>query len=164
MTAPLSLEDTMSVLNFLNRHNGVVTFFALSGPFIGRMISVRYLNAAWHNQAWFDGLFAHLTREQFEAGIMGSIGVVHANGEPVPAGIVCRINAELAYDRRPNGNVVDDVCTGIRDPRGNWRRLSLLEQDQLFPTEDMLEVLAEDTRVEGLPASAFAAITSGLRA
>ena len=154
----------MSVISFLNRHDGVNNFIALSGPLIGRRIAVRYLTAAWHNQAWFDGHFRHLTREQFEKDILGSIGIVHANGEPVSAGIVCRVNFELSFDRRPNGNVIDDLCTGSRDALGNWRRLTLLEQDQLFPTDDTFESLVEDKVVESLPAAAFPMIANTMRA
>lgn len=150
----------MSVINFMNRHHGVMNFFALSGPLIGRMITVRYLNRDWHLQNRAE-LFGHLTDAQFDSDILGSIGIVHASGQPVPAGIVCRIEAELAYERRSITRVVSNLCTGVSDAMGNWRRLTLLEQDSLFPTEDPSEAL-EDLRVEALPASALPAVTNSM--
>lgn len=152
----------MSVINFMNRHHGLVNFVALGGPFIGRIITVRYLSRAWHVEHRTEH-FGHLTDAQFQNDILGSIGIVHASGQPVPAGVVCRIQAvELAFERAASNRVVPDLCTGVRDAMGNWRRLTLLEQDQLFPTEDADEVLAEDLRVEALPASALPAITNSM--
>ena len=152
----------MSVINFLNRHNGLTNFFCLSGPFIGKMITVRSLNLAWHNAQFYDpkGVFRHIPRQEFETDILASIGIVHTNGEPVPAGIVCRVNAELAYDRRSISNMVSDLDTGIRSPMGTWRRLSLIEQDQLFPTH--VEDDLEDLRIESLPAAMLPCITNSV--
>ena len=151
----------MSIINFLNHHNGLTNFFCYSGPFIGKIITVRSLNHAWHNKAWYEGkIFQNYTRESFEAYVLASVGIVHANGEPVPAAICDLVKTELSYRPSSTTNVVDHLHTGIRSPFGNWRRLSTSEQARLFDTyvEDELD----DLRVQSLPAASLPSVTSSI--
>ncbi|MBK6616169.1 hypothetical protein [Ottowia sp.] len=123
---------------FLNSFHGAANFVCIGGQFSGKQISVRFLNRTWHEQQWLSGTFRHLTREQFDAQILGAIGIVHASGQPVSAGLVCEINANLtippapAKQARPS-YLERDLCTGIQNPLGGWRRMDLIEQDRLFP-------------------------------
>jgi hypothetical protein len=108
-------------LLFLNRHLGVINFFVLAGLLAGRHVSVRYLSVAWHEHAWQQGVFAHLSRAEFERCILASIGVVHASGQSVPTSIVEEVNASLASERLLGTNVVDSLSTGSEDAYGAWQ-------------------------------------------
>ena len=125
----------MSVI-FVSRYLGVANFVCVGGNFHGNQVSVRYLNRQWHLDARLRGDFAHLDDTQFQNHVLSSIGIAHCAGKPVPAGILCAINANLAYDRRPPSNVVPEVFTGMQNFQGAFRRMSLVELDRIYPVSD----------------------------
>lgn len=142
----------MSVMLFVSRYLGIANFVCVAGPFRGHHISVRYLNRQWHIDARIRGDFKHLNDSQFNDQVLGAIGIVHSAGRPVPASIVCEINANLAFDRHPPTNVVDDLTTGRQSHNGAWRSINILEQDKLFPVSDDVD---EVEMLESIPASYF---------
>lgn len=125
----------MAVL-FISQYLGVANFVCIGGSFHGNQVSIRYLNRQWHLDARIRGEFAHLNDEQFANHVLSSIGIVHFAGKPVPAGIICAVNAYLAYDRARSSNVVNEVFTGMQNFHGAFRRLSLVELDRLYPVSD----------------------------
>lgn len=151
----------MSVI-FLSRHHGVANYVVVGGEFHGCPVSVRYLNRAWHLAARMRGEFSHLNDEQFRNHILSSIGIVHCAGKPVPAAIICEIDANLHYDRQGGQNVVPELFTGVQNVFGGFRRLSLVELDRLYPVSDdeaagdeLLETLAADAFSTALPSPAL---------
>jgi len=142
----------MSVMLFVSRYLGISNFVCVAGSFRGHHVSVRYLNRQWHMDARLRGDFKHLTDEQFNDQVLGAIGIVHSAGQPVSASIVCEINANLAFDRHPPTNVVDDLTTGRQSHNGSWRSIDILEQDKLFPVSDEAD---EVDMLEAMPASNF---------
>jgi hypothetical protein len=136
---------------FISQHLGAANFVCIGGSFHGNHVSVRYLNRQWHLDARIRGQFAHLSDEQFANHVLTSIGIVHCAGRPVPAGIICAVNAHLSYDMSRSKNVVTEVFTGMQNLQGAFRRLSLVELERLFPVfdpedeADFPEDLAADT-------------------
>lgn len=121
---------------FISQVLGVANFVCIGGSFHGNQVSVRYLNRQWHLDARIRGEFAHLTDEQFSNHVLSSIGIVHCAGKPVPPGVICSVNAHLAYDRSRSANVVTDVFTGMQNFLGAFRRLAPVELDRLYPVYD----------------------------
>ena len=125
----------MAIL-FVSQHLGAANFVCIGGSFHGNQVSLRYLNRQWHLDARVRGDFAHLNDEQFANHVLSSIGIVHCAGKPVPAGIICAVNAHLAYDSSRSSNVVKEVFTGMQNFQGAFRRISLVELDRLYPVSD----------------------------
>lgn len=125
---PSTPPTAVAKIHFLSTHRGETAYEVLTGSMAGERVKVRHMNADFYEQDWVNGSPWALTKSKYDRDIIGSVGIVNANGRPVSDDVLKAVDLEYEGSRKLYDGVCPTFCTGSWSEEAGWVRESIAVQ------------------------------------